>query len=90
MKCANSYLSRRSVCISRCVFQEPDVDAIYLDAVGFEPETWLDCVVSCHMMGKSCYRLLPHIFRTEAEAYFRAHGEELREARFMEWFCAPR
>lgn len=64
------------------VLQEPDVDAIYLDAVGFEPETWLDCVVSCHVMGKSCYLLLPHIFRTEAEAYFRAHGEELREARF--------
>ncbi len=64
------------------VLQEPDVDAIYLDAVGFEPETWLDCVISCHMMGKSCYLLLPHIFRTEAEAYFRAHGEELREARF--------
>ncbi len=64
------------------VLKEPDVDAVYLDAVGFDAENWLDCVVSCHMMGKSCYLLLPHIFRTEAEAYFRAHGEELRKARF--------
>lgn len=64
------------------VLKEPDVDAVYLDAVGFEAESWLDCVVSSHMMGKSCYLLLPHIFRTEAEAYFRAHGEELRRARF--------
>lgn len=62
--------------------KEPDVDAIYLDAVGFDSESWLDCVESCHAAEKSCYLLLPHIFRTEAETYFRAHAKELREAGF--------
>lgn len=62
----------------------PDVTRIYLDSCGFGPETWKTAVQECHDNGKQCSLMLPHIFRTEAEIYFRKHMDALKEAGFDE------
>ncbi len=62
----------------------PDVTCIYLDSCGFGPETWKAAVQECHDKGKTCSLMLPHIFRTEAEQYFRKHMDTLKEAGFDE------
>ncbi len=62
----------------------PDVSAIYLDTCGFGAETWKNAVETCHENGKRCGLMLPHIFRTEAEQYFRKHMELLKQAGFDE------
>lgn len=62
----------------------PDVSRIYLDSCGFGPETWKAAVQECHDNGKTCSLMLPHIFRTEAENYFRKHMDALKEAGFDE------
>lgn len=62
----------------------PDVTRIYLDSCGFGPETWKNAVQECHDNGKTCGLMLPHIFRMEAETYFRKHMDALKEAGFDE------
>lgn len=62
----------------------PDVTAVYLDATGFGAESWADAVKACHDNGKQCALVLPHIFRAEADTYFRKHYRELMEAGFDE------
>lgn len=62
----------------------PDVTRIYLDSCGFGPETWKSAVQECHDNGKQCSLMLPHIFRTEAETYFRKHMDALKAAGFDE------
>lgn len=62
----------------------PDVSTIYLDTCGFGAETWKGAVDTCHENGKRCGLMLPHIFRTEAEQYFRKHMELFRKAGFDE------
>lgn len=62
----------------------PDVVSVYLDAVGFGAEDWKKTVKAAHDRGKQCALMMPHIFRTEAETYFRKHKKELLEAGFDE------
>lgn len=62
----------------------PDVASVYLDAVGFGAESWKEAVKAVHSSGKQCALVMPHIFRTEAETYFRKHQKELLEADFNE------
>lgn len=62
----------------------PDVDAVYLDSVGFDALEWAGAVELCHKAGKRCALILPQIFRAEAERYFRKNQELLRNAGFDE------
>lgn len=62
----------------------PDVGAVYLDAVGFDADGWAAGVETCHKNGKECALVFPHIFRTEAETYFRKYLPELTGAGFDE------
>lgn len=64
--------------------EHPDVRAVYLDAAGFDADGWAAAVQVCHEKGKQCALILPHIFRTEAETYFREHRRELLGAGFDE------
>lgn len=66
------------------VLMHPDVTRIYLDSCGFEPDSWNRIVQECHEQGKQCSLMLPHIFRTEAEHYFKKHREALQTAGFDE------
>ena len=59
-----------------------EIDGIYLDSVGFEPEQWSDMVKQCHQKGKVCGLILPQIFRLEAERYFKKWSKQLKEAEF--------
>ncbi len=68
----------------RAAAAHPDVDSVYLDACGFGAETWADAVRLCHEAGKECALVLPQVFRTEAERYFRDHACELTDAGFDE------
>lgn len=62
----------------------PDVASVYLDATGFDAAVWADSVTACHANGKQCALVMPHIFRSEAETYFRRHLPELVGAGFDE------
>lgn len=62
----------------------PEVGSIYLDATGFDAALWAELVNACHKNGKQCALVLPHIFRAEAETYFRKYQRELLEAGFDE------
>ncbi len=63
----------------------PDVSQISLDSCGFGAETWKTAVQACHDQKKKCSLMLPQIFRTEAETYFRKHIELLQTAGFDEF-----
>ena len=65
------------------VLQDPGVSGVYLDAGGFPADSWKKAVQECRENGKQCYLALPHIFRTEGEAFFKEHQEELRKAGFQ-------
>lgn len=62
----------------------PDVSSVYLDATGFDAASWAGAVKTCHDNGKQCALVMPHIFRTEAETYFKSHRQELFGAGFDE------
>lgn len=62
----------------------PDVASVYLDAAGFDAAVWAAGVTACHAHGKQCALVMPHIFRSEAETYFRRHLPELAGAGFDE------
>lgn len=62
----------------------PDVGSVYLDATGFGANSWAAGVEACHKNGKQCALVMPHIFRSEAETYFRKHLQGLTEAGFDE------
>lgn len=64
--------------------RHPDVASVYLDAVGFAAEGWAKAVKTAHDRGKQCALVLPHIFRTEADTYFRKYRQELLDAEFDE------
>ncbi|MGN0158788.1 MAG: DUF3656 domain-containing protein [Brotaphodocola sp.] len=68
----------------QAVAAHPDVDAVYLDSVGFEAQQWERAAELCHNAGKQCALILPQIFRTEAERYFRKNQELLCRAGFDE------
>lgn len=59
-----------------------DVSRIYLDAAGFLPSEWFDLVSKCHKAGKQCMLMMPHIFRREAEHFFRKYQKEMCNAEF--------
>lgn len=64
--------------------RHPDVASVYVDAVGFDAEEWGKATKAAHENGKQCALVMPHIFRTEAETYFRKHSRKLQEAGFDE------
>lgn len=64
--------------------RHPDVASVYVDAVGFGAEEWGKATKAAHENGKQCALVMPHIFRTEAETYFRKHSRKLQEAGFDE------
>lgn len=66
----------------RKITENRDVSVVWLDSTGFGAETWKRAVAGCHQMGKSCGLILPHIFRQEAETYFRKQELELKAAGF--------
>lgn len=67
------------------VLSSPEVDAVYLDSVGFAASEWKKAAELCHENNKRCALILPQIFRKEAEGYFLKHQELLREAGFDEF-----
>lgn len=48
----------------------PEVSRIYIDAAAWKPEEWKQTASDCRQAGKTCYLMMPHIFRTEAEDFF--------------------
>lgn len=68
-------------CLAAAI-RHPEVAAVDLDSVGFGAETWEKAVQDCHDSGKQCALILPHIFRSEAEAYLSRHSRELKRAGF--------
>ncbi len=78
------HISIEEPCLLPTAIAHPDVTRIYLDSCGFGPETWKMAVQACHDNAKQCSLMLPHIFRTEAETYFRKHIDALKEAGFDE------
>lgn len=60
----------------------PEVSAVYLDSAEFGAEYWKSAVESCHQKGKQCWILMPHIYRTEAAAYFNEKKAQLFAAGF--------
>lgn len=71
----------RPDCFS-AVVSNPDVQRIYLDAAHFNPEQWNLYGDECHKNGKECMLTLPHIFRTQAEQFFKIQKETLINAGF--------
>lgn len=69
----------------QAAISHPDVSHISLDACGFGAETWKEAVQACHENKKKCSLMLPQIFRTEAETYFRKHMKLLQTAGFDEF-----
>lgn len=78
------HVSLEEIQLLETAVNQPEVDEVYLDSVGFGAEVWRDSVEQCHRKGKRCALVLPHVFRREAEAYFTAHGKALRDAGFDE------
>lgn len=56
--------------------------AIYIDAGAFPPESWKETAGRCHKRDKSCYLMLPQIFREHAIRYFKTNKALLNEAGF--------
>ena len=63
--------------------EDPGVTGIYLDAGGFLPKTWKNAVSHCKSKGKLCGLALPHIFRSEAEGFFKTCKKEFEDAGFQ-------
>ena len=55
---------------------------IYLAGEEFDPGQWKDLADGCHKAGSACYLMMPRIFRSQAEQFFLAHMEELKNAGF--------
>ena len=55
---------------------------IYLASEEFDASDWKTYVDRCHDAGISCYLMLPRIFRTHAETYFKKNLELLKNAGF--------
>ncbi len=55
---------------------------IYLAAEEFDPGQWKELADRCHKAGSACYLMMPRIFRSQAEQFFLAHMEELKNAGF--------
>ena len=64
------------------VLAKEDVNAVYLDAVGFDAAIWKTCARQCRQAGKHCILVLPHIFRADVEQYFCKHRTMLLAAGF--------
>lgn len=60
----------------------PEVSAVYIDSAEFDATSWKTAVESCHSAGKSCFLLLPHIYRAEAAEYFGKEKETFLSAGF--------
>lgn len=60
----------------------PEVSHIYLDSAEFGAELWKDAAERCHQAGKSCYLLLPHIYRAQADRYFKKEKDAFLKAGF--------
>jgi len=79
------HVSLEEPALLKIAASHPDVDAVYLDSVGFGAETWVEAVQKCHASGKRCALILPHIFRREAQRYLTEHSQELKNAGFDEF-----
>ena len=55
---------------------------IYLAGEEFDPGQWKELADRCHKAGSACYLMMPRIFRSQAEQFFLAHMEELKNAGF--------
>ena len=55
---------------------------IYIASEEFKAELYREIVTACHEAGIFCYLMMPRIFRTEAENYFKKNIELLRQAGF--------
>lgn len=64
------------------VLAESSVSGVYLDAAAFGAGDWASAAEECHESGKKCLLLMPHIYRSEAERYFKAHRKEFLHAGF--------
>lgn len=53
---------------------------IYLAGEEFDPGQWKELADRCHKAGSACYLMMPRIFRSQAEQFFLAHMEELKNA----------
>ena len=55
---------------------------IYLAGEEFDPGQWKELADRCHKAGSACYLMMPRIFRSQAEQFFLAHMEKLKNAGF--------
>ena len=55
---------------------------IYLAGEEFDPGQWKELADGCHKAGSACYLMMPRIFRSQAEQFFLAHMEKLKNAGF--------
>ena len=55
---------------------------IYLAGEEFDSGQWKELADRCHKAGSACYLMMPRIFRSQAEQFFLAHMEELKNAGF--------
>lgn len=62
--------------------ESKEVSSIYIDGGSFPPESWNEIADRCHKQGKSCYLMLPQIFRDHAIRYFSANEERVKGAGF--------
>ncbi len=61
-----------------------DADQVYLDSCGFGADSWREAADACHKAEKQCALIMPHIFRKNAQQYFKNHMQKLKEAGFDE------
>ncbi len=62
--------------------REDQAFAIYLASEEFDASEWKMLAARCHDAGVRCYLMMPRIFRTEAERYFKKNRNLLRQAGF--------
>lgn len=64
------------------VLSNTEVKAIYVDSAEFGAEKWRELTSNCHISGKKCLLVMPHIFRTRAKKYFEENLTTLKNAGF--------
>ena len=57
-------------------------DELAVDSTGFAAEIWKETAGKVQEAGLACMLILPHIFRTEARAYFKKNLDKLKSAGF--------
>ncbi|MCR5371760.1 MAG: U32 family peptidase [Clostridium sp.] len=64
------------------LLKKTGISRICPDSAHFPAKDWKKTVQDCHAAGKECFLRLPHIWRQEADAYFKKHEEDLVQAGF--------